>query len=345
MPARLTLFPPDLPARVVLLEEGSEYVLGREPGCDVRVQDERISRRHAALSFAEGRWTLADLGSKNGVLVDGVAVRDAAVILEKRSWLSLGGVPGRFEELSETVGRRAREDELERWQTSLELQRRLSPTRGLDTLLGQVLDSVLQLTGAERGFVLLARPEGDLEIRATSGVDREEIAAPEFRGSAGAVERVLASGSPMAVSDAQGDAWLGGRPSVVGGGIRAMVCVPLMALGRKIGAIYADSRAAGKTFTELDVSILEALSTHAALAIAVARLDSELKGLVDSLRDSPESQVAERIETAWKRSLTAYETNGESRPPAAAASPTIDSDAPTWTGLIAIHRRLLGERR
>lgn len=337
MPARLTLFPPDLPARVVVLEEGSDYVVGREPECDVRVEDERISRRHAALRFAAGRWTLADLGSKNGILVDGVTVRDAAVELEARCWLSLGGVPGRFEVLSDKAGWLARRDELERWQTSLELQRLLSPTHGLDRLLGQVLDSVLHLTGAERAFVLLTGPDGDLEVRASSGLTREEIAAPEFRGSVGAVERVLASGAPMAVSDAQGDAWLGRRASVIGGGIRAMVCMPLIALGRKIGALYADSRAAGKTFTELDVSILEALTTHAALAIAVARLDSELKGLVESLRGSRESRVAERIETAWQRSLTAYEAASGSLPSTSAA-PAADGDAPTWSGPIARDR-------
>jgi two-component system sensor histidine kinase UhpB len=70
---------------------------------------------------------------------------------------------------------------------------------------------------------------------------------------------------------------------VIGAGIRALVCLPLLAFERPIGLIYADSRTPGTSFGELDVEILEALAAHAALAIAMARVDRELKLLATRL--------------------------------------------------------------
>jgi len=46
-----------------------------------------------------------------------------------------------------------------------------------------------------------------------------------------------------------------------------------------IGLVYADSRDPGASFDQLDVEILESLVSHAALAIAMARVDHELRGL------------------------------------------------------------------
>jgi hypothetical protein len=49
----------------------SELVLGRSSGCDVRVDESTVSRRHARLWSHHGRWLLQDLGSTNGTFVNG----------------------------------------------------------------------------------------------------------------------------------------------------------------------------------------------------------------------------------------------------------------------------------
>jgi len=46
------------------------YTLGRDPACDVPVEINRVSRRHARLSISESEWLLEDLKSSNGTLVD-----------------------------------------------------------------------------------------------------------------------------------------------------------------------------------------------------------------------------------------------------------------------------------
>ena len=61
--------------RVVL--SGSRVVMGRSRDCDVRLDDPNVSRRHAELRREEGGWVVADLGSTNGVKVNGRRVSEA----------------------------------------------------------------------------------------------------------------------------------------------------------------------------------------------------------------------------------------------------------------------------
>lgn len=282
MPARLTVQFTDRPIRRFALNDGASYRVGRGEDCDLRIDDGRVSRSHARLDCAEGGWRVTDLRSKNGLAIDGRPVADGAS-LAGDCWVSLGGLLARFEVLSESERRAESERDLRRWHTTLELQRTLQPTDGLQGLLAKVLDSVLQLSGGERGFVLLARPDGELEVAATAGVETEELAATEFAGSVGAVEQALREKRPIVTCDALGDPHLEGRPSICEGGIRALVSLPLQALDRVIGAVYTDSQQLGSGFTELDVEILEALASHAALAIAVAQLSEESVGLAGEM--------------------------------------------------------------
>ena len=276
MPARLTLFLADRPARVYTLREGADHVVGRDPDCAVRIDDDRASRRHAILRADEGRWRLADLRSKNGTQLDGTTVRAPAQPLQETSWISFGGVLARFEQLSEEAAARQQDEQLRRWQSSVEMQRSLTPSIGLSPLLERLLDSVLQLSRTDRAFVLLAEPDGGLVLAASRGMPAGTVMAEEFAGSVGAVQLSLQEGRPVATSDAQLDSRLAHRPSVAEHQIRALVSMPLVAAERLVGALYADSSRAGAELTELDVDILCGLAAHAALAITVARLDAEL---------------------------------------------------------------------
>jgi hypothetical protein len=58
---------------------GGRLLLGRSPACQLVFADDTVSRRHAELRFAEGRWMLRDLGSSNGTWVNGRRVMEAEV--------------------------------------------------------------------------------------------------------------------------------------------------------------------------------------------------------------------------------------------------------------------------
>ncbi|HKQ61055.1 MAG TPA: GAF domain-containing protein [Candidatus Polarisedimenticolaceae bacterium] len=317
MLARLTVHFPFQPTRSFLVRSDGESLIGREPDCHIVLDDDRVSRRHARLAFAEGDWRLTDLGSTNGTALEGRPIRDAA--LGNDGWISFGGLLARFERTTAEREQSASRRREERYRSSISLQRQLTPSLGLEQLLERVLRSVLELSGAERGVVLLAREDGAMEIAARRDLSDPDLASERFSGSVGAIERVMTTARPVAVSDALADPFLHDRESVVAGRIRALVGLPLIAIDRLIGLIYADSRVAGASFDELDVEILEALASHAALAIVMARVDRELKGL------------AARLPAAGIQDLA-----GLAGLPAKRARDV--GSASTWAGVVAHHR-------
>jgi putative methionine-R-sulfoxide reductase with GAF domain len=281
MPARLTVYPPDQPARQFLLDPERGCLIGRGPDCDLRIEDPRLSRRHARLAVSDGCWRIGDLGSKNGTTLAGRAPGDTA--LHDGDWISFGGLLGKFADLTDAELAADEREIHKRWDDTIGRSRRLDPRADLDVLLQQMLSSSMELAGAQRGFVMLAGVGGELEVRARAGGLDPATASREFAGSRGALARVLNSRTPVVVCDTSADTMLGAQPSIVSGQIRALVCLPLIVGEQLIGLTYLDSNTPGKVFTGLDVEILEAFASHAALVIGVASVREELAEVADLL--------------------------------------------------------------
>ncbi len=153
MVACLTVYSRHQPTVRRFLDQDREYLLGRSADCDLRFDDPSLSRSHARLRHANDGWELEDLGSKNGVRINGTGVRKAG--LADGAWLSLGDLLARFELVSDDYEAEAERRGAALWETSMQLSRTLRPELGLDGLLARLLDSALELAGTERGFVML----------------------------------------------------------------------------------------------------------------------------------------------------------------------------------------------
>jgi hypothetical protein len=57
-----------------------EIILGRDPGCDIPINDDTISTRHAQLRYHHGQWWLEDLTSTNGTILNETMVNMPTVI-------------------------------------------------------------------------------------------------------------------------------------------------------------------------------------------------------------------------------------------------------------------------
>jgi len=270
--ARLTFYQPDRPARQFLLDESTSYVIGRDPDCEIQCEESGLSRRHARLQFTNGAWRLADLCSKNGTLVAGRPV--SQVVLAEPQWVEFGDVLACFDCVSEQLIAEDRERLNRRWQTSIELSRALTPSLSHPDLLERVLRSFVNVSGTERGFVMLHQGDGRFRVYASLPQN-----AGRFDGSRGIVHRCFEQQRALACSDIPGNPELISRPSIAAAGVAAIACVPLQVGERMLGVIYVDSRARGKQFTSLDMEILEALASHAALVIAVARVREDIVDL------------------------------------------------------------------
>lgn len=154
-----------------------------------------------------------------------------------------------------------------------EVSSRLSTTLDLNELLNLVMDATIQLTGAERGFLVLAgEHDGRLQTVAARNVDQETIAGDSMEISRGVVRQVIESGEPVLTDNAQKDERFSEHQSVINYQLRAIMCAPLRARGRVIGAAYVDNRLFSSVFEEHDLDLLAAFAGQAAMAIENARL-------------------------------------------------------------------------
>ena len=267
MPGCLTAYLPDA-ARRWLLRSTDAPSLGRAEDCGVRIDHPSVSRRHARLEFDGGRWTLADAGSKNGVHVEGRRVLEA--VLPDRAWLRVGDIACEWRELSDAEAGQLEARGVAKRADSRVLLESLQRQTRLPDLLRDTLRATVELAECERGFLLLSDATG-LRVAATHGIAGDELERVGFAGSAGAVQRALAEGQAVVVNDARGDEAWSRRESVIAGGLRALLCLPLRVEGENVGLVYADSARPGCVITATDLDLLQAFAERAALWISARR--------------------------------------------------------------------------
>jgi PAS domain S-box-containing protein len=165
----------------------------------------------------------------------------------------------------------------DRLRTLYEIGHQLSSSLELSVVLERVMDSLLQVTGAERGFIMLLDETGELAVRTARNLDQRTIEGQNFQGSRTLARRVLATAQPAVVTDALSDVALREAASVAAFQLRSILCAPLLVRGRPLGVVYVDNRASGDLFDEADLELLVAFSEQAAVAIENARLYEDLR--------------------------------------------------------------------
>ncbi|HLE53112.1 MAG TPA: adenylate/guanylate cyclase domain-containing protein [Anaerolineales bacterium] len=171
----------------------------------------------------------------------------------------------------------------------------------LDDVLRIVMDTIVRLTGAERGFLMLKDGQGELAIHIARNWEQETLDASESDLSRSVVNRVIDEGQPVLTTNAQQDPRFDSQESVIALNLRSILCVPLKVKDDLIGVIYADNRIRTGLFTEAERNLLAAFANQAAVAIENARLFesihrsladvSELKNLMDDVFASIASGV------------------------------------------------------
>ncbi len=165
----------------------------------------------------------------------------------------------------------------------------------LDEVLNRVMDEVITVTHAERGFLTLREIDGELVFRIARGIDHEVIEDPQFQISRSVVDEVARNGEPLLTSNAQEDERFSSRKSVMFLGLRSIICAPLKIKDAVIGVIYLDNRIQSGVFTNADLELLTAIAGSAAIAIENARL---YQVAVEKGRMERELQMAYRVQSS-----------------------------------------------
>lgn len=164
-------------------------------------------------------------------------------------------------------------DQTQRLMALLRVSRALGTSLDHEQSLNQVMDAVIELTGAQRGFlVLLAEDAADYEIRAARNLEHENLTQAEMQISRSVIEDVIASGQGVVTTNALSDPRFAEQESVILYSLRSILCVPLLVRGKSSGVIYVDNKAKQGLFDQQDLEILASFAGPAAVAIENARL-------------------------------------------------------------------------
>jgi adenylate cyclase len=158
-----------------------------------------------------------------------------------------------------------------------DIARVLNSTLELDEVLRLVMDQVIRVVNAERGFLMLVnRDTNELEFIIARDKKASTIDKSTFKISRSTVDRVVRTREPLLTDDAQLDVDLKNQNSIMAYGIRSILCAPLVVRDHCIGAVYVDSRVNANLFGPQHRDLLLAFSHQAAIAIDNARLFADL---------------------------------------------------------------------
>ncbi len=306
-----------IPRTAVQLEDGSirhQSIIDQSPFTIGRLQDRHlvlthpyVSRDHAQIVYEDGSFHLVDMGSRHGTYIRGQRV-DGRQQLNQGDTIRLGSQQGpllRFgveieeeqasikELIGQMSGSSAPNSDLEKLRWFLEAARKLNQVGAVDEILASLVETTLQLTKVERGYVFLKGSAGELKLAVGRSITGE-VLTDDLTISRSALLQATRTAAEYIVTDtltAEADSR---SESMVAQSIRTVICMPLRgrysenrpsldsspgpsapppaARGEIIGALYLDSRLTAGKLTQVDSDLLQTIATEAAALVENANL-------------------------------------------------------------------------
>jgi serine phosphatase RsbU (regulator of sigma subunit) len=278
------------------------FSIGRKGVNDLCLSDGHISRFHAEIISERGHFILRDKGSRCGTFVNGEQITQK--LLENNDYIRFGdphapdfifydaateSLPTQSFRTRIQENHQAGDYELRRLELVLETIQAVHSVRSLDEILRLIVDATIELTGTERGFIMLRGAGGQLEHRIARRGDGADL-TDDLTISRRLAERVFTTGQPIIVSDAASEQSLSGRESIAELHLRAIACCPLRLVGHRegevksgdlpgeiIGVLYVDGRSRSLRCTQEVAETLVSLVNQAAIVIENARLQRALQ--------------------------------------------------------------------
>jgi adenylate cyclase len=306
----------------------AKTTVGRHTDNDIQLLDPEVSKTHLVIERGPASFTLVDLGSANGTLLNEEPVtrsklKDGDVIALGHSTLRVfieqhtppsnpfddrpptmprldpertvvTLIPESFNTqdgagqssvfampmtnpFAEVTGAGARneglEREVERLRVAFEFAGKVGLEADIAALGQQILERVVELLPADTAVIMLRDEAGNLAALSSivTGA-RNEVKIPKA-----IVDRVVATREALLTHDALADVDLRSSHTIVGEQIRAALCVPLLVRDEVYGVIHLSSSSAAGAYDESDLSLLRAIAQPAALAVANARLITQIE--------------------------------------------------------------------
>ncbi len=295
------------------------FLLGRRAESDLVLPHVEVSRDHAEIVEDGSGYALRDRGSRYGTFLNEEPVTEGMLADGDRIRLGRsGGAELVFRLPGATTPATARNaadgfaaaTDLRQVAVLLEGLRALSSARVLDDVLVLVMDSAIAVSGAERGFIMLANGDGALELKLARARGRRTLPGSGFETSRKIPEEVFRTGRTRIEADLLDGDLAKVHVGTVALGIRHVLCVPLRLMRfsdaadaapaggerqQRIGVLYLDSRDKAKLLSPGTEGALETLANEAAVAIQNAEL---YRAALENAKLERELQTAAEIQQA-----------------------------------------------
>ncbi|RMH42291.1 MAG: GAF domain-containing protein [Deltaproteobacteria bacterium] len=252
--------------------------LGSSPDNDIVLPDPLIADSFAHIHFDGSCYHFATIDRRTAVTINGKRRKKHKLAHEDK--IAVGPIelvfsmiddhPAREEEAAETIA------DVDAYRKLYEFSARLMEQHKLADLLEELMDAVIEITNADKGFLILM--EGDqLDVKVARNLKRENIADAVSQLSDSIIAKVVRSRQPVIISDAMNDAEFASAKSVMNLRLSSVICVPLLDRGKLLGIIYVGNSNIVDLFTQDTLNALTVFAAQAALIVANALLVDELR--------------------------------------------------------------------
>lgn len=140
-----------------------------------------------------------------------------------------------------------------------------------DAILDRAMSAAIELTGAERGFLVLIESNGEWRFSVARNMD-SDIADAEAAASQTIIRRVLDNRHPILINDVIGGSDLQQHQSIAKMQVRSIMGAPLVSKNKLLGVAYVDTTKLAGVFDQTSLMLFETFVHLAAVALENARL-------------------------------------------------------------------------
>ncbi len=259
--------------------------LGKGEGVDVLLQDPLLADTHAHIHFDGRDFNISVTDRDADLHVNGR--RRTKHRLSQDDRMRIGGVELEFslydEPVTDEVAAKTMA-ELNSYKRLFEFSQKLMNNYEIPGLLDALLDVVIQVSNADKGFIVLLE-SGEPVVKVARNLRRETISDAVRHMSDSIIKRVVESRQPLIISDALNDTSFKNSLSVMNLRLTSVMCVPLLERGNLIGLIYVGNDNVAQLFDQAALEILTIFAAQASLVIRNALLVNELQIDNQSLQD------------------------------------------------------------
>ncbi len=307
--------------RAIPLSPSDPLVVGRGEAADIPLLQSKVSRLHCRISFENGFYVIEDLESTNGTWVnnrrvqrailfhhDRIAIGNAEFqfalegdISDETSWVELGETTDTLfgTEIKQPAEHLApsslfleipegeappQTEELERDLAAIcRVINSVNAEPHLDKLLETVMDNVMEVTDADRGYLIAAKKVGGPLMPLVAR--NKDTVPPSARNSfsRSIISECYEGGYSILMSDPASREDV--SESIFSQEIQSIMCVPTCDSEGPVGVLYVDRILGSEQFSERDLKVLTAIANQAGTAIRRAQLSRQVESLFgDAIR-------------------------------------------------------------